>query len=70
MVPPNAIASGLPIRERSCHGVPAPKTSIERTCKTCGASFVGLAPGRTGLAGIWRDWSWYCSRECDEGRAA
>lgn len=61
------LASGYdyPIRERSLNGVPKPETSIERTCKTCGASFAGSAPGKTGERGIWRDWRWHCSMECD-----
>ena len=53
-----------PIRQKSVHGEPKPTTSIERCCATCGASFLGLAPGKTGLAGIWTAMSWYCSQEC------
>ena len=52
-----------PIRVRSPH-VPRPTTSIERTCEGCGASFLGLAFGKTGERGIWRDWQWFCSIEC------
>jgi hypothetical protein len=54
----------IPIRRRSAH-VPRPSNSIERTCEGCGASFLGLAPGKTGERGIWREWNWYCSTECD-----
>jgi hypothetical protein len=54
-----------PIRQHSLHGVPKPGTSIERRCHTCGASFIRSAPGKTGERGIWRDWHWYCSTECD-----
>ena len=39
-------------------------------CHTCGASFAGLAPGKTGEAGIWRFWRWYCSVECAPDVAA
>lgn len=54
-----------PLRQKSAHGVPAERNQFARTCKTCRASFLGLAPGQTGERGIWRDWSWYCSAECD-----
>lgn len=57
-------ASGYPFRQKSAQGQPAPKTGIERRCRTCGASFIGLAPGKTGEAGIWDDPHWYCSVEC------
>jgi len=53
-----------PFRQKSAKGEPRPTTSIERTCSTCGASFIGLAPGKTGEAGIWNYWQWYCSIEC------
>jgi hypothetical protein len=56
-----------PVRTDSAHGEPKPSTPIERTCRSCHASFLGLAAGKTGLRGIWRDWSWYCSVECVEG---
>lgn len=54
----------LPLRQKSAHGQPRPNTGIERTCRTCGASFLGLAAGKTGERGIWDDWHWYCSVEC------
>jgi hypothetical protein len=54
-----------PVRQTSTKGLPRPSTSIERTCANCGASFMGLAPGKTGERGIWREWMWYCSEECD-----
>jgi hypothetical protein len=54
-----------PIRQQSLKGQPKPLTSIERTCRTCGASFVRSAPGNTGERGIWHYWTWYCSIECD-----
>ena len=54
-----------PVRQKSARGHPRPETSITRCCKTCGACFIGLAPGKTGERGIWRDWRWYCSAECD-----
>jgi hypothetical protein len=53
-----------PVRQKSARGQPKAETSIERTCRTCRASFIGLAPGKTGEAGIWHDWHWYCSAEC------
>lgn len=54
-----------PLRQRSAKGLPKPHTSIERTCRTCGASFIGLAFGKTGERGIWTDCGrWYCSVEC------
>lgn len=58
-----------PIRERSANGEPKPKTSIERTCRRCGASFIGLAAGRTGEQGVWSSvGEWFCSRECESGQ--
>lgn len=59
-----------PIREKSLNGEPKPLTSIERTCRKCGASFILTAPGKTHERGLWRDWQWYCSRECDPTPAA
>jgi hypothetical protein len=54
-----------PLRQRSAKGLPKPHTSIERTCRECGASFIGLAFGKTGERGIWTDCGrWYCSVEC------
>jgi hypothetical protein len=56
-----------PIRQKSALGWPKPGTDIERRCRTCGASFIGLAPGKTGERGIWHGchgWRWYCSVEC------
>jgi hypothetical protein len=53
-----------PVRQQSCWGSPKPSTSIERTCQCCGASFLKLAPGKTGLRGLWRDSQWFCSQEC------
>jgi hypothetical protein len=53
-----------PIRQRSARGVPAEGCQFLRRCVNCRASFLGLAPGKTGERGIWRDWSWFCSAEC------
>jgi hypothetical protein len=53
-----------PMRQKSANGEPKPTTSIERTCVKCGASFLGLAFGKTGEVGPWIDWRWYCSVEC------
>jgi hypothetical protein len=53
-----------PVRQQSARGEPKPLSSITRRCKTCGACFIGLAFGKTGEAGIWHDWRWYCSVEC------
>lgn len=58
-------AADWPVRQKSLNGEPKPETSIERRCVTCGASFVRSLPGRTRERGIWRDWHWYCSVECD-----
>jgi len=56
---------GYPVREKSACGQPQPKTGIERTCEACGASFLGLAAGKTGERGLWvADWQWCCSAEC------
>ncbi len=59
----------FPFRQKSAHGWPRPQTSIERCCRGCGASFIGLAPGKTGEAGIWHAWRWYCSVECAPAEA-
>ena len=54
-----------PLRQRSAKGLPKPHTSIERTCRACGAGFIGLAFGKTGERGIWTNCGqWYCSVEC------
>jgi hypothetical protein len=63
------VANTEPLRERSANGEPKPSTPIERACHTCGASFLGLAPGKTGERGIWDNWTWYCSVECHERRS-
>jgi hypothetical protein len=60
-------SSAMPVRQKSAGGIPAPTTSIERCCVRCGASFLGLAYGRTGEVGIWSDWQWFCSQECFDG---
>lgn len=57
-----------PIRQKSANGEPKPKTSIERTCRRCGAAFIGLAVGRTGKRGIWQNHRWFCSQECFDDR--
>jgi hypothetical protein len=61
------IPEAVPIRQTSARGQPKPITSIERVCATCAASFIGLAAGKTGERGLWREWTWYCSEECDRG---
>lgn len=55
-----------PIRQESAKGLPKPETSIERRCHRCGASFIGLAAGKTGERGIWDNWHWFCSKECHD----
>lgn len=60
------VPTGDRFRRVSAHGEPKPATTIERRCATCGASFLGLAYGKTGLLGIWRDWHWHCSIECHD----
>lgn len=58
-------AAGWPVRKLSAHGQPKAGSSIERLCAACGASFIGLAPGKTGERGIWTPGlTWYCSEEC------
>lgn len=60
-----ASKEAFPIRQASAHGEPKPNTSIERRCGRCGASFLGLAPGKTGERGLWTvNLTWYCSQEC------
>ena len=54
----------LPFRDQSANGHPKPSTTIERRCVRCGASFRGLAPGKTGERGVWSEWAWWCSVEC------
>lgn len=56
-----------PVRQASANGQPRPETTIERTCRTCKASFIGLAAGKTGERGIWCGWHWYCSAQCAKG---
>jgi len=53
-----------PIRQVSARGKPAEPSKFARTCANCHASFLGLAPGKTGERGLWDMWSWYCSVEC------
>lgn len=60
-------ALDYPVRQKSAAGQPKPLATIERTCKGCGAAFLGHAPGKTGERGIWQGWRWYCSVECAEG---
>lgn len=60
--PPSA--QELPIRQKSANGEPKPIGSYDRRCKRCKASFIKLAPGKTGERGIWKNWQWYCSQEC------
>ena len=63
------VSGSYPFRQKSAQGQPKPHTSIERRCQSCGASFIGLAPGKTGEAGLWHDWQWYCSVECAPAEA-
>lgn len=59
--------SDYALREKSANGEPKPLTSIERRCVGCGASFLGLAPGKTGERGLWTsDLRWFCSVECQD----
>lgn len=62
-------AARYPFRQKSAQGQPKPNTSIERTCRRCRASFLGLAAGKTGEAGIWHGGQWYCSVECAPAEA-
>jgi hypothetical protein len=56
--------STFPIRRHSAKGQPPAFSSIARRCHHCGADFLALAPGKTGLRGIWHDSRWSCSLEC------
>jgi len=55
-----------PIRQRSCKGEPPPWSEFTRRCRSCGACFIGLAPGKTGERGLWgpNEMVWACSQEC------
>lgn len=53
-----------PVRVRSARGKPPPGSEFERRCQACGASFLGLAAGKTGERGLWDEMHWYCSTEC------
>lgn len=57
----------FPIRQRSAKGHPPPFSEFTRRCARCRACFLGLAAGKTGERGLWREWSWYCSQECFDG---
>jgi hypothetical protein len=60
----------MPIREKSANGIPKPTHDMWRDCVVCHADFNRLAPGTTGLRGIWAPnaMRWYCSTECWENR--
>lgn len=59
-----ASQSTWPVRIMSAHGKPAQPSQFLRSCRTCAASFSGLAPGRTGERGLWSAGRWFCSVEC------
>lgn len=58
------LPESMPIRQHTPRPVVRPDSRFARACDTCGASFLALAPGKTGERGIWRDWQWFCSQEC------
>lgn len=41
-----------------------PASPFARRCAACGSDFLALAA--SGERGIWRNWHWFCSIECDE----
>lgn len=52
------------VRVRSAKGQP-PCRKFMRRCAYCEADFLGLAPGKTGLRGLWDNCGdWWCSVEC------
>ncbi len=54
-----------PVRVNSANGQPPNDSEFARSCQTCGASFLKLAAGRTGVRGVWSPTMlWYCSLEC------
>jgi len=56
--------STWPVRITSAHGKPAERNQFARSCRTCKASFLGLAAGKTGERGLWSRQGWFCSVEC------
>lgn len=62
-------APDYPIRQKSANGQPAEQWKYARTCHKCKASFLQLAPGKTGERGIWtNELIWFCSQECADSR--
>lgn len=60
--------SGIRVRQESANGQPPARSKFFRSCKRCDADFLGLAPGKTGERGLWKDWAWFCSQECYDKR--
>lgn len=56
---------GYSVRQRSANGLPPQRPQGVRSCRRCHADFVALAPGKTGLRGLWSErGGWWCSQEC------
>lgn len=55
--------SNCPVRVKSANGQP-PAREFMRSCRTCSADFLALAPGKTGERGLWSEAGWFCSLEC------
>lgn len=65
-LPPEASAEDAnhpTTRQHSLHGEPAPQFYTERSCFGCGAAF-WTATLESGVRGVWREGTWYCSIEC------
>lgn len=65
-LPPEASAEDAnhpTTRQHSLHGEPAPQFDTERSCFGCGAAF-WMATLESGVRGVWREGTWYCSIEC------
>lgn len=69
-MPSESAATDWPVRQKSANGQPKPSSEFVRSCRRCKASFIGLAPGKTGERGLWDAWAWYCSQECYDKRSA
>lgn len=58
------LLANTPIRVASVQGRPPARSEFVRACRNCGADFLALAVGKTGLRGLWSREGWWCSIEC------